>query len=135
MRYVSVVIVMFSVVVAGQLTSSSNAVPSGVAILLAQENPIPTSEESITAGRVVYVRFCSSCHGSGGEGDGSGGFGDVPPANLVDDEWDHGGSDAEIYKTIREGVPPDYNMEEWAGRISDDDVWNIINYIRDLANR
>ena len=131
MRYIWVVVAMLSMVVAGQL----GHVPSGGAVLKAQGNPIPMSEESVAAGRAVYVRFCASCHGRGGEGDGAGAFGDVPPANLVDDEWDHGGSDAEINKTIREGVPPDYNMEEWAGRVSDDDIWNIVNYLRDLADR
>jgi mono/diheme cytochrome c family protein len=55
------------------------------------------------------------------------------PANLVDDTWDHGGSDAEIFKVIKEGVPPDYNMDAWDGRVSDDDIWNVINYLRDLA--
>ena len=139
MRYLSVVFAMLTLVVIGQLVSFSTTDPVGVeaglGVLQAQENPIPVSEESITAGRIVYVRFCSSCHGSEGKGDGAGGFGDVPPANLVDEEWDHGDSDAEIFATIRGGVPPDYNMEPWEGRITDEAIWNTVNYIRDLASR
>ena len=105
----------------------------GTTVLAAQDNPIPTSEESVSAGRTIYVRFCASCHGTGGLGDGSGAYPDTTPANLVDDQWDHGSTDAEIFKTIAEGVPPDYGMEEWLGRISEEDIWNTINYLRDLA--
>jgi len=24
-------------------------------------------------------------------------------------------------------------MDAWEGRVSDDDMWNVINYLRDLA--
>ncbi len=102
-------------------------------ILVAQDNPIPMSEESITAGRTVYVRFCASCHGTRGLGDGAAAISDTKPANLVDDEWVHGSTDTEIFKTIAEGVPPEYAMEEWLGRVSEEDIWNVINYLRRLA--
>jgi mono/diheme cytochrome c family protein len=102
-------------------------------ILVGQDNPIPVSEESITAGRTIYVRFCASCHGTRGLGDGAAAISDTKPANLVDDEWTHGSTDAEIFKTIAEGVPPEYAMEEWLGRVSEEDIWNVINYLRSLA--
>lgn len=102
-------------------------------IVVAQDNPIPMSEESITAGRTVYIRFCASCHGTRGLGDGAAAISDTKPANLVDDEWAHGSTDAEIFKTIAEGVPPEYAMEEWLGRVSEEDIWNVINYLRRLA--
>ena len=52
---------------------------------------------------------------------------DSRPANLVDEEWDHGDTDAAIF---REGVPPKYDMDAWEGRITDDDIWRPL---RDLA--
>ena len=55
------------------------------------------------------------------------------PANLIDAEWDHGSSDAEIFTVIKEGIAPKYDMDAWEGRVSDDDMWNVINYLRDLA--
>ena len=123
---------MLTLVATAQLVSFSTTDPVGVevglGVLQAQENQIPVSEESITAGRIVYVLFCSSYHGSEGKGDGAG-FGDVPPANLVDEEWDHGDSDAEIFATIRRGVPLDYNMEPWEGRITDESIWNTTSRV------
>ncbi len=106
------------------------------ALMAAQKgNPIPATEESITKGRQIFQRFCRSCHGAEGRGDGGGGPDGVQVANLADDKWDHGSTDVEIFKTIKEGVPPDMYMEPWEGRISDDDIWNTINYIRDLGKR
>jgi len=119
--------------VGGVMSPRTTNGPVGVTVLAAQDNPVALSEESVTAGRPVYLRFCASCHGFSGRGDGVAGSTATAPANLIDDEWSHGGSDAEIYKTIAEGVPPDYEMEEWLGRISEEDIWNVINYLKDLA--
>jgi mono/diheme cytochrome c family protein len=134
MRYVSIVCAISALVMTSLLTlSSTDASPVVTLAASAQDNPIATSEESITAGRIVYSRFCRSCHGVKADGSGAS-SGDVPPANLIDDEWDHGATDAEIFKTIREGVPPDYFMEPWEGRVTDDAIWNVINYLRSLAS-
>ena len=98
-----------------------------------QDNPIATSEESVTAGRTIYGRFCRSCHGQRADGRGMAAPPGSRPANLIDAEWDYGSSDAEIFKVLKEGIPPKYDMDAWEGRISDDDMWNVINYLRDLA--
>ena len=76
------------------------------ALLVSQDNPIELTEESISAGRQMYGRFCRSCHGMRADGRGMAAPPGARPANLVDDTWDHGGSDAEIFKVIKEGVPP-----------------------------
>ena len=96
-------------------------------------NPIAMSEDSVRAGRRVFGRFCRSCHGMRADGQGMTAPSGSRPANLVDDQWDHGGTDGEIFTVIREGVPPAYDMDAWEGRITDDDIWNIINFLRDLA--
>ena len=98
-----------------------------------QANPIEMSEDSVRAGRRVFGRFCRSCHGMRADGQGMTAPSGSRPANLVDDQWDHGSTDGEIFTVIREGVPPAYDMDAWEGRITDDDIWNIINFLRDLA--
>ena len=91
------------------------------------------SEESIAAGRRVYGRFCRSCHGTRADGNGMTAPPGSMPANLIDEEWDHGSSDGEIFTVIREGVPPAYDMDAWEGRITDDEIWHVVNYLRSLA--
>ena len=96
-------------------------------------NPIAISEDSVRAGRRMFGRFCRSCHGMRADGQGMTAPPGSRPANLVDDQWDHGSTDGEIFTVIREGVPPAYDMDAWEGRITDEDIWNIINFLRDLA--
>ena len=54
------------------------------------------------------------------------------PANLTDDAWDHGATDGELFATIRDGVGPSFDMDAWEGKLPDQDIWAIINYIRSL---
>ncbi|MCY3847018.1 MAG: cytochrome c [Acidobacteria bacterium] len=98
-----------------------------------QANPVAMSEDSVRAGRRIFGRFCRSCHGMRADGQGMTAPSGSRPANLVDDQWDHGSTDGEIFTVIREGVPPAYDMDAWEGRITDEDIWNIINFLRDLA--
>jgi mono/diheme cytochrome c family protein len=97
------------------------------------KNPIPTSENSIKAGRAVYARICRDCHGLQAKGDGIKAPPGSKPANLIDAEWKYGGSDAEIFKTIKGGVKPFDVMEPWGKKISDTDIWNTINFLHDVA--
>ena len=101
----------------------------------APENPIEATEESVRAGLRVYGRFCRSCHGVRGDGRGQNPSPGTRPANLVDDEWVHGDSDGEIYNVIRRGVPPNYDMDAWEGRITDEEIWHVVNFLRELAAR
>ena len=72
-------------------------------------NPVAATPESIAAGKQVYTRYCAVCHGTSGEG--------------------------EIFFVIKNGVPPDPNMEPWGDRIKDPDIWNVVNYVRSLAKK
>ncbi len=99
------------------------------------ENPIEATEESVRAGLRVYGRFCRSCHGINLDGRGQSPSPGTRPANLVDDEWVHGDSDGAIYNVIRGGVPPNYDMDAWEGRITDEEIWHVVNYLRFRAAR
>ena len=101
----------------------------------APENPIEATEESVRAGLRVYGRFCRSCHGVRGDGRGQNPSPGTRPANLIDDEWMHGDSDGEIYNVIRQGVPPNYDMDAWEGRITDEEIWHVVNFLRNMAER
>jgi mono/diheme cytochrome c family protein len=94
------------------------------------QNPVASTPESVAQGRRVYQRLCSRCHGPQGKGDGAGGGG-AQPADLTDDKWDYGSSDGEIFAAIHDGTSID--MEGYAERISDTDIWNLVNYIRSIG--
>lgn len=117
----------------GLAWSSADAVTAAQAPT--QKNPIALSEASLKAGRGVYLKRCSPCHGPTGKGNGIIATADPRPADFTDDTWTHGGTDAEIFKTIKEGVGPAFVMEAFGDRLSDNDIWNVVNYIRDLNKR
>lgn len=107
--------------------------PAENAAAKALKNPVPADAASIEAGKAVFTKYCRTCHGEEGKGDGPGAPKDVHPANLASGKFLHGGSDGEIFTTIKMGVPPKFDMDSWDGRIKDPDIWNLVNYIRTLG--
>ena len=103
-------------------------------------NPVASTPESLAAGKRAYDVNCAACHGNRAQGSEKAGVvisiiqeqGGKQPPDLTDDTWDHGASDGEIYTVIKKGVPPTM-MAGWEGRISDAEIWSIVNYIRALA--
>ena len=94
------------------------------------KNPVAASPESISAGKRSYTRLCGRCHGPEGKGDGTAATGAQPP-DLTDAAWDYGGTDGEIFGVIHDGTSAD--MDSYAARISDAEIWNVVNYLRTLA--
>jgi len=97
----------------------------------AVKNPVQPTQESLAAGRQIYQRNCATCHGTSGAG---GPGNDLIPAapSLVGDQWEHGSTDGEIFESIKNGVPPDFNMVPWKDRLKDEEIWNVVNYVRSL---
>ena len=95
------------------------------------KNPVPSDAASIDEGRKVYLRNCASCHGPSGKGDGSMALGGSTPADLTDDKWDHGSTDGEIFLVIRDGISAD--MEGYKDRLTEKQIWHVINYIRSIG--
>jgi len=93
------------------------------------KNPVAASADSTAAGKRVYTRMCSRCHGAEGKGDGTAATAPVP--DLTDAKWDYGASDGEMFAVIHDGVSAD--MDGYAGRLSDTDIWNVVNYVRSVA--
>ena len=92
-------------------------------------NPVAASAESAAAGKRVYNRMCSRCHGPEGKGDGT--AASVPVPDLTDATWDYGGSDGEIFAVVHDGVSAD--MDGYAARLSDTDIWNVVNFVRSVG--
>jgi mono/diheme cytochrome c family protein len=95
------------------------------------KNAVKSDAASIAAGKTMYSKHCKSCHGSKGLGDG-------PKAKELDTECGnfstaafHGQTDGEIFYKIKEGRD---DMPSFKKKIPDDeDIWNIVNFMRTLA--
>jgi mono/diheme cytochrome c family protein len=134
LRAVTLALVLTSfAVAAGARQATTNGDPEAAKI----KNPIASTPESIEAGKRAYQTYCGSCHGA----DAKGGItisviedrGGKQPPDLTDAQWDHGSSDGEIAAVIKKGVPPDFFMAPWDGRIKDDEIWDIVNFIKSAA--
>jgi mono/diheme cytochrome c family protein len=107
----------------------------------AVKNPVASTPESLAAGKRAYDTNCASCHGNRAQGAEKAGVvisiiaeqGGKQAPDLTDDAWDHGSTDSEIFTAIKRGVPPTM-MAGWDGRISDTEIWSIVNYLRALAD-
>jgi mono/diheme cytochrome c family protein len=99
--------------------------------------PLPTlvqpNAASISAGQSLYVRQCVACHGIGGKGDGPIGMTLNPrPADLTVHTVPGVHTDEELYGWITNGYPGSA-MPAFSQSLSDTDRWNLVNYIRTLA--
>jgi mono/diheme cytochrome c family protein len=92
-------------------------------------NPVAATPDSISAGRRAYQRLCVRCHGPEGKGDG-GSTGGAQPSDFTDAQWDFGSTDGEIFSAIHDGTSAE--MEGYAERIGEKDIWNVVNYLRSL---
>ncbi len=94
-------------------------------------NPIAPTSESVAAGQVVYERYCMTCHGVNGRGDGPGGEGlEPPPADLAIHVPLHG--DADIFGFIGDGIEGT-SMVGLADNLTEEEIWHVINFIRAQA--
>jgi copper transport protein len=92
-----------------------------------QGNPVPATAESIARGRVLFQNNCTICHGESGKGDGAAAATlAIPPANLYDHIPYH--PDTFFFNVISNGLSG--NMPAFEGQISEEDRWNILNYLR-----
>jgi mono/diheme cytochrome c family protein len=98
------------------------------------KNPVASNAQSIEAGQKIYQTRCAPCHGGMGKGDGAaGGSLPVKPSDLTDAKWDHGSTDGEIFTSIRDGIGPKFVMKGSKDKVSDQDIWNIVNYLRSIG--
>lgn len=104
------------------------------------KNPVASTPESIAAGKKAYDTNCAGCHGNLAQGADKAGIvisviedqGGKQPPDLTDDKYDNGSTDGEIYVVIKKGIAPTM-MAPWDGRIPDNDIWSIVNYVRSLS--
>lgn len=124
-------IVVWSLVLAGSLAAQP-AKPTPRAEAAKLKNPVPSNAASLATGQQLFQKYCRFCHGATGAGDNPA-IKDMKPSNLTDATWDRGSTDGEIFIVIQEGAGPEYKMKGLKGKISDQDAWHLVNYVRSLG--
>ena len=87
------------------------------------KNPLARNPEAISAGEKAFQSTCSFCHGTDGKGTGRG-------PNLTTGRWAHGGLDAELFQSIKKGIP---GTPMAPYDLPDSEIWQLIAYIRSLG--
>jgi hypothetical protein len=55
------------------------------------------------------------------------------PSDFNDPQWDYGSSDGDLFSVIHDGTSAD--MEGYTERLTDTDIWNVVNYIKTFGTR
>ena len=101
-------------------------ITAGGLILLTAEAPAPRGDAR--SGKAVYDRYCASCHGKRGEGMGA----SLKMSNFSAPQYQESRTDQELYDRISKGGEGT-GMPAWNKKLSQQDHWNLVAYIRTLA--
>lgn len=104
-------------------------VASGVGL---KDLPKSAKERDTVSGREIYVNTCIRCHGI----DGKGAMGiqlAPPPADLTSDSVQNR-LDASLFKRIHDGKS-NTAMGAWKYSVSDDEIWDVLAYIRTMKQQ
>jgi mono/diheme cytochrome c family protein len=104
--------------------------------------PAPAPAVAVVAdpgrGATHYQTLCASCHGPRGAGDGPAGQAlDPRPAHHDDGPYMNALSNEHLFRVIKEGgaaVGKSPMMAPWGGALSDDQIRDVVAFIRTLAD-
>jgi cytochrome c oxidase cbb3-type subunit 3 len=111
-------------------------VPAGLLFVIAgssiraqEKNPLAGSPDAAKLGEFEFRANCAFCHGLGARGGGRG-------PDLTRAQKKHGSSDADLFRTINEGVPgtampPNGATQQGVG-MTETEIWQVIAYIRSV---
>ena len=92
-------------------------------------NPIVADSASIERGASTFRAMCISCHGVAGKGDGPLANTFSPPAADFTTAHAKAHWDAEFFNWIKDGKPTT-SMPAFGNQLSDEQIWDVINYLR-----
>jgi len=100
-----------------------------VAARAQDKNPFTGDAMAAKLGESQFRANCAFCHGLGARGGGRG-------PDLTRVQKRHGNSDADIFRTINEGVPgtampPNGATQQGVG-MTEQEIWQVISYIRSV---
>lgn len=95
-------------------------------------NPFPPTAENIHAGQQNFSHYCMVCHGLDGQNTGVP-FAEhmSPPVPALNSASVQNYTDGQLKWVIDHGIAPS-GMPASKGILNDDEIWQIVTYIRHL---
>ena len=115
-----------AVLIVGTLLSPTATPESGLA------NPMPLTVESAAAGEGIFQASCAACHGVDARGGGTAASTTAvrPPALTGPEGHLAQHSDGDLHYWIGNGLAG--GMPAWGTRLSSDQIWHLVNYLRSI---
>jgi len=93
------------------------------------KNPFAGDPKAAKVGESQFRANCAFCHGLGARGGGRG-------PDLTRAQKRHGNADADLFRTINEGVPgtamPQNGATQQGVGMTEEEIWQVISYIRSV---
>ena len=93
------------------------------------KNPLPTTEENLEKGKVLYDIYCASCHGT--KGDGNGVLSQRDKFNGIPSYTDRELTPGNIYHVIMYGKNL---MGSHASQLRYNERWQVVQYVEKLRS-
>ena len=119
---IALVLLVFACVLGAQLPANAQE----------KSNPVKSTPESLAKGKKLYNIDCAMCHGENGDGKGDMASDIKNVTDFTNPDVQKKGTDGQWFQIIRKGkgdMPPE------GDRAKDDDIWNVVNYIRAFAKK
>jgi cytochrome c oxidase cbb3-type subunit 3 len=108
-----------------------------LAILVIAATALPAAAADVAAAKKEFVRFCSKCHGNEGKGDGPQADAlTTKPRDFTDCTRMKAISDEMAFTAIKEGgeaVHLSKDMPAWKDGMEDDEIHDLVAYVRSLC--
>jgi putative heme-binding domain-containing protein len=93
------------------------------------KNPLANDANAAKLGEFEFRANCAFCHGLGARGGGRG-------PDLTRAQKKHGNLDADLFRTINEGVPgtamPQNGATQQGVGMTEEEIWQVVSYIRSV---
>jgi mono/diheme cytochrome c family protein len=93
-------------------------------------NPLPATEENLSAGAEIYTQMCAKCHGQPNAGPSVYGASFYPPApQLAAHSLVY--TAAELFWIVKHGIR-NTGMPAWGRQLSDENIWQVVAFLKRL---
>lgn len=134
-------IVITGVACGGERVIMRSRVPDDqISAVSFMKNPLPHTADNIKKGKIIYAGKgrCILCHGASGDGKDLAGIlpdSQPSPRNFRNPEWQKARTDGELKWVITFGVPGSAMLGHRAEMDNDEEIWQVVHYIRSLGQR